>query len=103
MSDHVEKVVEVLEQITVQVQGLAERTLFTVRLAEVTWRFLGEGGADVREVIRVLGKVCADRGWSLLDATDASAETLEVKFPSPAAYIPLNSTKGNGDSHRVSM
>lgn len=87
MSDHVEKVVEILKQITVQVQGLAERTPFTVRLAEVTWSFLGEGGAGVMEVIGVLWKVCADRGWSLLDA---SAETLEVKFPSPAAYIPPN-------------
>ncbi len=90
MSDHVEKAVETLKQITVQVQGLAERMPFTVRLAEVTWCFLGEGGADVMEVIGVLWKVCADRGWSLLDATDASAETLEVKFPSPTAYIPPN-------------
>lgn len=79
-----------LGQIIVQVQGLAERKPFTVRLAEVTWRFLDERGADVMEVVGVLWKVCADRGWSLLDAAGASAETLEVKFPSPAAYIPPN-------------
>jgi hypothetical protein len=86
ISHDVEKVVETLKQIVVQVQGLAERRPFTVRLAEVTWRFLDEGGADVMEVVRVLWKVCADRGWSLLDAADASADILKVKYPSPVTY-----------------
>ena len=93
MSNHVEKAAEILKQITAQVEGLAERKSFTVRLAEVTWRFLAEGGADVMEVVGALWKVCAARGWSLLDATDTSAETLEAQFPSPAGYIPPNRYK----------
>ena len=93
MSHQIEKVAEILKQITAQVEGLAERRPFTVRLAEVTWRFLDEGGADVMEVVGALWKVCAARGWSLLDAMGTSAETLEVKFPSPAGYIPPNKYK----------
>ena len=104
MSNHVEEVVRILGQIIDQVRGLAERKPFTIRLAEVTWRFLEEGGADVMEVVGVLWKVCVDRGWSLIDAADASAETLEVKFPSPAAYTPPNRHQrecGNSSSPSV--
>lgn len=83
-------VVETLKQIIIQVQGLAERNPFTIRLAEVTWRFLDSRGANVMEVVGVLWKACADRGWSLLDAEGVSAGTLRVKFPSPVAYISSN-------------
>lgn len=93
MSNDVKKVAEILKQITAQVEGLAERKPFTVRLAEVTWRFLDEGGSEVMEVVGALWKVCAARGWSLLDAANASAETLEAKFPSPAGYISPNRYK----------
>ena len=87
MSDDVEKIVETLKQIIVQVQGLAERSQFTIRLAELTWRSLDKGGANVMEKVGVLWKVCADRGWSLLDAEGVSADVIRGEFPSPIAYI----------------
>jgi len=92
MSYDAEKVVETLKQIIVQVQGMTERRPFTVRLAEVTWRFLDKGGTDVMEVVRVLWKLCADRGWSLLDGEDSSTETPKANFPSPVPYTSLIGT-----------
>lgn len=80
MSDDVEygeKLTETLKQIIIQVRGLAERNPFTIRLAEVTWRFLDKRGTNVMEMVGALRRVCVDRGWSLLDAEGVSAETLE--------------------------
>lgn len=87
MSDDIEKVVEKLQQVIGQVRGLAERSSFTIRLAEVTWRFLDEKGANAMEVVATLWNVCSDRAWSLLDAEGVSAETLSGQFPSPIAPI----------------
>lgn len=90
MSSSDAEVVESLKQIIIQVQGLAERNPFTIRLAEVTWRFLDSRGANLMEVVGILWKACTDRDWSLLDAEGVSAGTLKVKFPSPVAYISPN-------------
>lgn len=90
MSDDAEKVVGILQRVIIQVRGLAERSSFTIRLAEVTWRFLDEKGANAIEVVAALWNVCADRAWFLLDAEGVSAETLRGKFPSTIVSISLS-------------